>query len=166
MVKTYQLASVMPYGTLLKLAPITTDEELNKVTCLQLNGTTENRVQIQTILPDAKNFTLLGTENFLGFTCDKFRLEEVIGEKRNVYTLWVRYKKSPHYPAARQPIPVRYEMRGYNTLLGSHFDHYFLDYDSYEHDDIPNEVFELDDSEFAIIFLSKNCLYIQIVLNL
>ncbi|XP_011178576.1 digestive cysteine proteinase 1 isoform X2 [Zeugodacus cucurbitae] len=152
MVKTYQLASVMPYGTSLKLAPVTTDAELNKVTCLQLNGTAENRVQIQTILPNAKNFTLLGTESFLGFTCDKFRLEEVIGEKRNVYTLWVRYKKSPHYPAARQPIPVRYEMRGYNTLLGSHFDHYFLDYDSYEHDDIPNEVFELADDMACVAF--------------
>lgn len=35
-------------------------------------------------------------------------------------------------------------MRGYNTLLGSHYDHYHLDYDSYKHDDIPDDVFEVD----------------------
>ncbi|KAH8305607.1 hypothetical protein KR059_003541, partial [Drosophila kikkawai] len=146
MVKTYQLAGEGQYGTMLKLAPITTLTEQNKLTCLQVNGTAEQVVEIQSILPDAKPFELVGTETFLGFTCDKFRLESVIGQKKNVYTLWVRYKKSPHYPASRMPIPVRYEMRGYNTLLGSHYDHYYLDYDSYEHDDIPNEVFEIDDS--------------------
>ena len=25
--------------------------------------------------------------------------------------------------------PVRYEMHGYNTLFGSHYDKYYLDYD-------------------------------------
>ncbi|KAH8354079.1 hypothetical protein KR084_006631 [Drosophila pseudotakahashii] len=146
MVKTYQLAGEGQFGTLLKLAPITTKTEDNKLTCLQVNGTADQVVEIQSILPDAKPFSLVGTESFLGFTCDKFRLESTIGQKKNVYTLWVRYKKSPHYPSSRMPIPVRYEMRGYNTLLGSHFDHYYLDYDSYDHDDIPNEVFEIDDS--------------------
>lgn len=53
----------------------------------------------------------------------------------------------PKYPASRMPIPVRYEMRGYNTLLGSHYDHYYLEYDSYNHADIPNEVFEIDPCE-------------------
>ncbi|XP_068142438.1 digestive cysteine proteinase 1 [Drosophila tropicalis] len=144
MVKTYQLAGEGDFGTMLKLAPITTTDDLNKLTCLQVNGTTDQKVEIQSILPDAKPFTLIGTEAFLGYTCDKFRLEQSIGQKKNVYTLWVRYKKSPHYPSSRMPIPVRYEMRGYNTLLGSHYDHYYLDYDSYEHDDIPNEVFEID----------------------
>ncbi|KAL7732364.1 hypothetical protein ACLKA6_004347 [Drosophila palustris] len=146
MVKTYQLAGEGQYGTSLKLAPVTTRDALNKLSCLQVNGTAEQTVEIQSILPDAKPFQLIGTETFLGFTCDKFRLEQIIGQKKNVYTLWVRYKKSPHYPASRMPIPVRYEMRGYNTLLGSHYDHYYLDYDSYEHDDIPNEVFEIDES--------------------
>ncbi|EDW35218.1 GL15722 [Drosophila persimilis] len=146
MVKTYQLAGEGDYGTMLKLAPITTQQEMNKLTCLQVNGTSEQKVETQSILPDAKPFKLIGTETFLGFTCDKFRLEETIGQKKNVYTLWVRYKKSPHYPASRMPIPVRYEMRGYNTLLGSHYDHYYLDYDSYEHVDIPHEVFEIDES--------------------
>ncbi|XP_055905890.1 digestive cysteine proteinase 1 [Eupeodes corollae] len=143
MVKTYQLANEDKYGTSLKIAPVTTSSELNKETCLLVNGTAENVIDIQSILPDAKSFVLIGTETLLGLVCDKFRLEEVIGSKKNIYTLWVRYKKSPKFPASRQPIPVRYEMKGYNTLLGSHYDHYYLDYETYTIDTIPNEVFEI-----------------------
>lgn len=144
MVKTYQLAKEYTHGTALKIAPITNEKVENEPTCLQVNGTEGNTVSIQSILPNVKNFSLIGTEQFMGYKCDKFRLEENIGEKRNIYTLYVRYKKSPKYPASRMPIPVRYEMRGYNSLLGSHYDHYYLDYDYYSHEDIPNEVFEVD----------------------
>lgn len=84
------------------------------------------------------------TLEFRSFTCDKFIFEEIIGQKKNQYTIYVRYVKSPKYPSSRQPIPVRYEMRGYNTLLGSHYDHYYIDYDSYVHDDIPDDIFEYD----------------------
>lgn len=89
--------------------------------------------------------TFTGTEDLLGWKCDKFEFENTIGQKTNKYTMWVRYVKSPKYPSSRQPIPVRYEMRGYNTLLGSHYDHYHLDYNTYVHDDIPDDVFEVDD---------------------
>jgi len=44
-------------------------------------------------------------------------------------------------------IPVRYEMKGFNTLLGSHYDHYYLDYEEYS-DDAPNpSVFNLEKSK-------------------
>lgn len=91
----------------------------------------------------------------LGMRCDKFVLEEIINQKKNTYTLWVRYKKSPKYPSSRMPIPVRYEMRGYNTLLGSHYDHYYLDYDYYSHEDIPTDVFEVDAGLLKILGFSK-----------
>lgn len=99
-----------------------------------------------------------GTEDFLGYKCDKFTFEEAFGQKQNKYTLWVRYVKSPKYPASRQPIPVRYEMRGFNSLLGSHYDHYYLDYTSYVHDDIPDDIFEVNQgmtensSSFFLLF--------------
>lgn len=67
-------------------------EAENKLTCLQVNGTADNTINIQSILPNARNFSLVGTELFMGFNCDKFRLDETIGEKRNVYTLYVRYR--------------------------------------------------------------------------
>ena len=28
-------------------------------------------------------------------------------------------------------VPVHYEMRGYNNLLGSHYDHYYVDYENF-----------------------------------
>lgn len=143
MVKTYQLANEGSYGTSLKLAPIAMDSYTSSEVCLQVNGTKEDSIEIQSILPDAKDFTLESTEILNGVQCDKFVLEQTIGSKRNLYTLWVRYKPSPKYPSSRQPIPVRYEMKGYNTLLGSHYDHYYLDYDEYSHEDIDNDVFEI-----------------------
>lgn len=136
------------YGTSLKIAPVTTDDVPNKITCLQVNGTSDNAIRPQSILPDCHEFQLVGTETLLGWKCDRFVLEEAFGQKKNKYTIWVRYVKSPKYPASRQPIPVRYEMRGFNSLLGSHYDHYYLDYNSYVHDDIPDDVFEVNQGKF------------------
>ena len=28
-------------------------------------------------------------------------------------------------------VPVHYEMRGYNSLLGSHYDHYYITYSNF-----------------------------------
>lgn len=152
MVKTYQLSHRGQFGSSLKVAPVTNEEIANKVTCLEVNGTADQKVGIQSILPDAKEFILAGTEEIAGVSCDKFVFEETINNKKNRYSLWVRYRKSPKYPSSRQPIPVRYEMRGFNSLLGSHYDHYYLEYKGYTHDDIPDDVFEVDTTEPCIGF--------------
>lgn len=52
MVKTYQLSSEGLYGTSLKIAPITTESDINQSTCLQVNGTSEMKIKPQTIIPD------------------------------------------------------------------------------------------------------------------
>lgn len=144
MVKTYQLVHENQFGTSLKVAPISTNEFMNKETCLQVNGSSEYKITVQSILPNVRNFSLLDTVDYMGFKCDRFRLEETLYGKKNVYTLWVRYKKSPKYPASLMPIPVKYDMKGYNTLLGSHIDHYYLIYDYYSHEDIPSDVFDIE----------------------
>lgn len=59
MVKTYQLSQVTPYGSSIKIAPVTNEKETNVRTCLQVNGTAENKIEPQAILP-----------NLDGFTCD------------------------------------------------------------------------------------------------
>ena len=41
------------------------------------------------------------------------------GGKRNVYTLW---------QSVATQLPVRYELMGYDNLLGSHYDKYYIDY--------------------------------------
>lgn len=59
-VKTYQLSHEGEYGASLKVAPVTTNEILNKVTCLQVNGTADNRIGPQSILPEVREFQLAG----------------------------------------------------------------------------------------------------------
>lgn len=54
-------------------------------------------------------------------SCELWRKKEVIGEKQNIYSFW--YK---HDPKTGEPVPVTYEMKGYNNLLGSHYDHYIV----------------------------------------
>ncbi|XP_006562600.2 digestive cysteine proteinase 1 [Apis mellifera] len=143
MVKTFQLSHKGEYGKSVKIAPITTESVTNEETCLEVNGTKEIKIQPQVIIPDTTNMQCIGTEIVNGLLCEKWRLEQQIDEKINKYTLWIRYKKSPHLPNFKEPIPVRYEMRGFNSLLGSHYDHYYLDYDWYS-SDVPNsEVFEI-----------------------
>lgn len=52
-----------------------------------------------------------------------WQMANKVGNKKNTYTLWVD-KKSGN--------PMRYEMIGYDTLLGSHYDRYYLTYDSFQ----------------------------------
>lgn len=62
-VKTYQLSHEGDYGTSLKIAPVTTNEKANVLTCLQVNGTVDNRIEPQSILPDCRDFKLAGNNN-------------------------------------------------------------------------------------------------------
>lgn len=71
-VKTYQLSHEGQFGTSLKIAPVTTDEEPNKLTCLQVNGTSEMRVEPQAILPDCREFQLAG-KSFYWIQLNNFR---------------------------------------------------------------------------------------------
>lgn len=60
MVKTYQLRHVGEFGASLKLAPVTTSEQQNQLTCLQVNGTDDYAIEPQTILPNCSQFELAG----------------------------------------------------------------------------------------------------------
>ncbi|XP_038218244.1 digestive cysteine proteinase 1 [Zerene cesonia] len=146
MVKTYQLeASVFPeFGTSIKIAPITTEQVLNQQTCLQVNGSSDNNINVQSVLPDMTDFKFVGTETMQDSDTSKWRMVNTIGDKVNKYTMWVKYRKSLRGDPI--PIPVRYEMKGYNSLLGSHYDHYYIDYRDYDVDDIDQGVFKIDPS--------------------
>lgn len=137
-VKTYQLPTEYQYGTNLKITPVTmSDDKLNVIECLQVNGTSDEGVDIQSILPDTTDFTLSGTQTIDGVDTEVWTLTNVEEEKTNIYTLWITYDGS-------SPVPVKYEMSGYNTLLGSHYDHYYLDYSDYQTNAIPDGTFDLD----------------------
>ena len=99
-----------------------TDEKVfNEMNCFAVNGTEDNIVDIQAILPDLTGFELKGNEKMRGCDCEKWQKKEEIGQKLNKYTMWLKVKDGV-------AIPHHYEMKGFNSLLGSHYDHYYLDY--------------------------------------
>lgn len=56
-------------------------------------------------------------------------------QKKNVYTLWVTNSSCG-------VAPVHYEMRGYNSLLGSHYDKYEISYTEFDNS-FPPSVFDV-----------------------
>ena len=152
MVKTFQLSHKGSYGSSIKIAPITTETISNQETCLEVNGTNELKIQPQAIVPDTTGMECIGEERINGLLHEKWRKVEEIGEKINKYTLWIRYKKSPRIPLLKEPIPVRYEMRGFNSLLGSHYDHYYLDYDWYSSETPSSDIFEIGENLTCVSF--------------
>lgn len=63
--KTYQFSRENGYGSSYKIVPVTNEVVTNKATCMVVNGTTDNPISIQTVLPDVSNFSLIGELNYL-----------------------------------------------------------------------------------------------------
>jgi hypothetical protein len=78
----------------------------------------------------------------------KWRFEHNMMGRNNVYTFWVE-KRHP-------PVPVRYEMVGYDTLLTSYYDKYVIDYASFEKWEYEKAIFDIPESKNAIfsVFLT------------
>ena len=111
-----------------QVIPMTDENVQNQINCFQVNGTEVSPVLPQSILPNLEGFQNLGEVEYYGQKCEKWEKKETVGKKYNKYTMWLQTVKSTLDPSLSMAIPVHYEMKGYNTLLGSHFDHYFLDY--------------------------------------
>lgn len=78
-------------------------------------------------------------EQFHGQQCAVWQNISYWGHKKNVYTLWVG--SSEH-----GPVPLHYEVRGYNSLLGSHYDKYQIEYSTFGHHFAPS-IFQLPHGE-------------------
>lgn len=119
--QTYQIGGngVDDFGHSYKVAPMTTEKFLNEMHCFVVDGVSLDPVKPQTILPDISAFNLTGTEALEGVECNVWRSVVKEGGKRNVYTLW---------QSVATQLPVRYELMGYDNLLGSHYDKYYIDY--------------------------------------
>ena len=82
---------------------------------------------------------------------------ETIGSKTNNYTMWVDQSDK------KKPVPVRYEMLGYDLLLGSHYDKYYLEYENYKTGaDVafPKGTFEVPDGKDDSPLLETRLLFI------
>jgi len=142
MVKTFQRGDIGEFGTTFKIVPMTNEVVVNAINCFQANGSADAKVEPQSLLPDLTGFTRIGTEFKNEHECDKWQKKEVIEEKMNKYTIWVREVEGVL-------IPIHYEMRGYNTLLGSHYDHYYINYQHFSP--------EVPDSEIFDKYLGNKC---------
>lgn len=146
MVKTYQLTKQGSYGTMLKIAPITTEDETNAVTCLQVNGSAEiGVISPQNVLPDLKSYELIGTEIIRGIEAEKWQFTEKDGQKLTKYTMFIQYQKSTKDPNVQIPVPITFIMKGMNVIFGSHFDHYWIDYGYFSDEKPDPSVFQVTD---------------------
>ena len=64
------------------------------------------------------------TEVYTGVLTTKWHYEYWAYGMLNSQNVWVT-KSKPHRP-------IRYEMKGYDSMLGSYYDHYVLEYVSFE----------------------------------
>lgn len=151
MVKTFQRGDLKSHGTSVKIIPMTDEDVVNKISCFQVDGDSSNPVSAQTILPDISTFKLISKSELKnGHKCQKWQKKEKIGEKINKYTMWLKYESSMVIDGKHVAVPVHYEMKGFNTLFGSHYDHYYITYH-----DFRAEV--LDHSHVFDLFLKKEC---------
>jgi hypothetical protein len=79
---------------------------------------------ITTILPSTSNYSYIGTATVAGQMAVQFQRNISHYDRVNTYTLSVA--------ASDGTTPLRFEMLGYDILLGSHFDQYILTYDTFK----------------------------------
>ncbi|KAK2725587.1 hypothetical protein QYM36_000177 [Artemia franciscana] len=137
MMKTYQLANEGDYGVMYRVAPMTTETVQNEMNCFQITGAGDSPVAPQGVIPDLDDFEHVSDEVIEGEDCQVWRNITTSGDKTNTYTLWLK-KQDGH------AVPVRYEMKGFNNILGSHYDHYYIDYEEFSPEKPDSGVFKVE----------------------
>ncbi|XP_002741693.1 counting factor associated protein D-like, partial [Saccoglossus kowalevskii] len=132
--KTYLLATKGTYGTSFIISPMTDKSGTSAAECFLVNGTKDGPIAIQSILPDVSQFKSIGKIIVRGIITDGWQLVVTNGNKKNTYTMAVLDNK-----------PVQYEMMGYDSLLGSHYDKYIVDYMHYDTLPIDPKIFVIQD---------------------
>lgn len=82
-------------------------------------------------------------EYYAGVLCEVWKNVTTVGHKKNTYRLWVTRPEGIDSSA----MPHHYEMMGFNTLLGSHYDKYIVDYSDFSSQVDPN-IFKLPGGKF------------------
>jgi len=85
----------------------------------------------------------MGHVEWRGVECEMYQTIDQVGDKKSTYT---------YYANAMNKHPVYYEMFGYDTLIGSHFDKYTIDYFRYDEGPIDPEVFHVTDGKKKQVF--------------
>lgn len=78
----------------------------------------------QSFLCPCNLLQFVSEEYHRGLLCLKYERKNKQYNKTNTYSLYIS-KHKPHKP-------LRYEMTGYDDMLASHYDHYVIDYVTFE----------------------------------
>ncbi|XP_065665108.1 uncharacterized protein LOC100201231 isoform X3 [Hydra vulgaris] len=133
--KTFQRGDLGDHGIAYKYVPMYTDGRGSFDGCWLLTGTTNQPIIPQIITPNMTWFTYNSTTVYTGTLTTKWTYEYFAFGMRNHQTVWVT-KSKPHRP-------IRYEMVGYDMMLGSYYDHYVISYITFEKWDGKEDIFNL-----------------------
>lgn len=99
-----------------QINPVSDNQHRNVMTCFGINGTKSDPVSIQSLIPDLSNYKKSAQPTtYRGLLCDEYTYEYNVEAKNNKYAFYV---------SRATGLPVGFEMRGYDDLLGSHYDEY------------------------------------------
>ncbi|XP_059155081.1 digestive cysteine proteinase 1-like [Physella acuta] len=119
----YSKAQGLPYGTSLKIIPFSTQSLYNQISCFQVNGSSDAPSDLTTVIPDLTGFAYVGQDWIDTHHVNTYKKVVTDGKKTSTYTFWA---------SADDLTPIRYEMMGYDSLMGSHYDKYYVDYTRWE----------------------------------
>jgi len=119
MTKTVQRQDQGAFGSHYLVAPMSNEDVMNKQTCFIVKGSEDSPVKIQSLLPDLTNFTFSGMEEWKEMKVMVWKSEVKIFSRVSKYVLYM-------HPTSYTPL--LYKMNGYNSLTGSHFDEYVVEY--------------------------------------
>ncbi|GIY09924.1 counting factor associated protein D [Caerostris extrusa] len=144
-VQTYQRADLAEFGISYKIAYMPDEDGTPVHTCFQVNGTDKAPVGVQGIIPDMTAFqyvkdtdcyeqNALYLTNLQQSVCELWQSQNTYDDKVNKYSMYLNKTTKA---------PVHYIMKGYNNLLGSHFDKYELYYFDYIPESVTDDDFEI-----------------------
>ncbi|XP_011660799.2 crustapain [Strongylocentrotus purpuratus] len=126
--KVYFRGDEKDYGNLYKISPATLKGIASLESCFLIPGEKGAPVMPQSMLPDLTGFTFLsgGLRNgqSVNLWQNKTTMTFFNQSRTSTYTFAVTTTTPPR--------PVQYRMMGFDSLLGSHFDEYIIDYDFYD----------------------------------
>ncbi|KAK3743725.1 hypothetical protein QZH41_012399 [Actinostola sp. cb2023] len=126
--KTIQRGDLGNQGEMFKIVPMHSDispSDNDYISCWYKPLPKWLHSKGQTVVPtNLAQFTLTEIEAHRGQLCYKFERRNTQFNKTNTYILYATVH-APHRP-------LRYEMIGYDDMMTSHYDHYIIDYTTFE----------------------------------
>eukprot|EP01028_Stygiella_incarcerata_P001144 TRINITY_DN1179_c0_g1_i2.p1 TRINITY_DN1179_c0_g1~~TRINITY_DN1179_c0_g1_i2.p1 ORF type:complete len:539 (-),score=114.74 TRINITY_DN1179_c0_g1_i2:1388-3004(-) len=104
--------------------------------CIKTASTPKS--SLVSLFPDFTGWTYQGTKEINHLVCDYWQMVDKEQEKVNTYNFYSYYLSDKN-----TTIPVRYSMLAYDSIFGSHYDEYVLDYGIYLPNFVDTKAFDI-----------------------